>query len=62
LGLAVGNDGTGRKGLTQLLACRRRQPGKDFEIVDTAVLHAVETQRVAAGGNDAVELGLAANI
>ena len=61
LRLAVGHDDAGREGLAQALAGRRRQPGEHLDTVDPAMLHAVEAQRIAARGDNAVELGLAAD-
>ena len=61
LRLAVRNDDPGREFLSHLLAGRGREPAEDLDVVDRAVLHAVEAQRVVAGGDDAVELGLAAH-
>ena len=56
-----GIDDPGREFLAHLLAGRGREPGEDFNVVDRAVLHAIEAQRIAAGGDDAVELWLAAH-
>ena len=61
LRLAVGNDDPRRKCLAQAFAGGGREAGEDFDVVDAAMLHAVEAHRVAAGGHDAVERRLAAN-